>query len=60
MFISNTGPPTQNINICELRNRDANRIVVDCWGILDESLAQKLGFDYIKLGCRKCGVIDPL
>jgi UDP-N-acetyl-D-mannosaminuronate dehydrogenase len=39
--------------IFELRKKNADCIVLDCWGIMDAQALQKYGFDYIKLGSRK-------
>ena len=39
--------------IFDLRKKNADCIVLDCWGILDKKRLQKYGFDYIKLGSKK-------
>jgi UDP-N-acetyl-D-mannosaminuronic acid dehydrogenase len=39
--------------IFDLRKKNAECIVLDCWGIMDERLLKKYGFEYVKLGSRK-------
>jgi UDP-N-acetyl-D-mannosaminuronate dehydrogenase len=39
--------------IFNLRKKNTDCIILDCWGILDKKLLCKYGFDYIKLGSKK-------
>ena len=40
-------------SITILRKKNADCIILDCWGILNKKRLCKYGFDYLKLGSKK-------
>jgi UDP-N-acetyl-D-mannosaminuronate dehydrogenase len=38
--------------IFDLHKKNADCIILDCWGILDKKLLCKYGFEYLKLGSK--------